>query len=170
MILLAVSFYIIIHENAQPRYQVISTRKRQVTRMVHRNESNVDTRRMIQQRLHPHPPQSHLSHSSDFTKQVLTEMADDAPAASSFDTTEGFRVTNNTLQTVFLQVSANSFEIIRAGSTSMPHRAYRSYPLRVSNSTNAAIYLTIVVDAADGSFRVDPSARRGRFAVTSNFV
>jgi hypothetical protein len=91
-------------------------------------------------------------------------------AASSFDTTEGFRVTNNTLQTVFLQVSANSFEILRAGSTSMPHRAYRSYPLRVSNSTNAAIYLTIVVDAADGSFRVDPSARRGRFAVTSNFV
>jgi hypothetical protein len=92
------------------------------------------------------------------------------PEALSFDTTEGFTVTNRTQQNVFLQTSSTGFETIQAGRTSTAHTAYRSYQLRVNNDTNSGIYLTIVIDVADGSVKVEPGARRGRFVVTSNFL
>jgi hypothetical protein len=89
---------------------------------------------------------------------------------AAFDTNEGFTVTNNTSQNVYLQTSSSDFETIQAGKTSKSQKAYRSYPLRVNDDTGAAIYLTITVDESDGSVKVDPGARRGKFVVTSNFA
>ena len=91
-------------------------------------------------------------------------------ALSAFDTSEGFTVTNNTAQNVYLQTSASAFETIEPQKTSTVHTTYRSYPVRVNSNTGAAIYLTVVVDPSDGSVRVNPGPQRGKFTVTSNFA
>jgi hypothetical protein len=89
---------------------------------------------------------------------------------SAVDTSLGFTVTNNTLQNVYLQKSPSDFEQIEAGQTSTAQTAYQDYPVRNSDNTNAAVYLTVKVAESDGSVTVSPGAERGKLAVTSNFA
>ena len=89
---------------------------------------------------------------------------------ASFDPTQGFAITNNTDQNVYLQTSATAFETIEAGEMSTVQTASGNYNLRVNKTTNAAVYLTVKVSSGDGSVTASPGAQRGKFVVTTNFA
>jgi hypothetical protein len=91
-------------------------------------------------------------------------------SSSSFDTSKGFTITNNTVKNVYLQTLSFDFEKIEPANTSTAQMEYGDYPLRADSDTNAAIYLTVEVKESDGSVNVAPGVERGEFVVTANFA
>lgn len=101
---------------------------------------------------------------------TMPRLAPGHEVKSGFDTAQGFTVTNNTPQNVYLQPPSGAFEKIEPGKVSTAHKDYGNYPLHVNDNTNSPIYLTIQVDLNSGSFTVNSGTQRGAFAVASNFA
>jgi hypothetical protein len=91
-------------------------------------------------------------------------------APSAFDPTQGFTITNNTPQNIYIQSGANNFDVVAAGQVSGAYTNYGNYPVRNNNNANAAIYLTVVVAAADSSVNINSGTLRGHFIITTSFV
>ncbi|PPQ90845.1 hypothetical protein CVT25_007380 [Psilocybe cyanescens] len=89
---------------------------------------------------------------------------------AGFDTNNGFTVTNNTAQNIYLQTSASAFSTILPGQSSSAQTAYFNYAVRNNNTTNSAVYLSINVSSADGSVNVVSGTLRGSIGVNIAFA
>jgi hypothetical protein len=91
-------------------------------------------------------------------------------APSAFDPSQGFTITNNTAQNIYIQSGASTFDVVAAGQVSSAYTTSGNYPVRNDNNANAEIYLTVVVSDSDGSVKIESGTLKGSFVITTNFA
>jgi hypothetical protein len=92
------------------------------------------------------------------------------PDTSAVDRTQGFTITNNTSQNVYIQSGANKFDVVKAGCPSVAYTASWSYSVHNDSSAGAPVYLTVVVSGAENSVNIKSGSLVGSLTITTNFA